>query len=114
MCLVVLVATAIGVAWLRTSRLGSAMLAVRANERSAAAAGISVTRVKIVGFAIGSFIAGLGGTLLAYKQTNVHFQPLRIFEGLPAFSTAVMAGIPAVRGGPCAGVQPKARNRVPR
>src|SRR3546814_1040896 len=72
MCLVVLVATAIGVAWLRKSRLGSAMLAVRANERSAAAAGISVTRVKIVGFAIGSFIAGLGGPLLAYKQTNRH------------------------------------------
>src|SRR3546814_7378422 len=82
MCLVVLVATAIGVAWLRTSRLGSAMLAVRANERSAAAAGISVTRVKIVGFAIGSFIAGLGGTLLASKQTNVTFQSFSIFEGL--------------------------------
>ena len=44
----------------------SAMLAVRANERSAAAAGISVVRVKIVGFAIGSFIAGIGGCLLAY------------------------------------------------
>src|SRR5690606_33100361 len=67
LCLVVLALVAGGVAWLRTSRLGSAMLAVRANERSAASAGISVVRVKLVGFAIGAFIAGLGGTLLAYK-----------------------------------------------
>src|SRR3546814_14901336 len=80
------------------------MLAVRANERSAAAAGISVTRGKIVGFAIGSFIAGLGGTLLAYKQTNVTFQSFSIYEGLTVFSTAVMACITSVSGGIVAGV----------
>ena len=44
--LVVLVIVALGVAKLRTSRLGSAMLAVRANERSAAGAGINVVRVE--------------------------------------------------------------------
>src|SRR3546814_3951575 len=80
------------------------MLAVRANEPSAAAAGRSVTRVKIVGFAIGSFIAGLGGTLLSYKQTNVTFQSFSIFDGLTVFSTAVMAGITSVSGGIVAGV----------
>ena len=51
LCLVVLVLVALGVSWLRTSRLGSAMLAVRADERSAAAAGINVVRVKLIAFA---------------------------------------------------------------
>ena len=104
LCLVVLVAVAAGVAWLRTSRLGSAMLAVRANERSAASAGISVVRVKLIGFAIGSFIAGLGGTLLAYKQTNVTFQSFSVFAGLTVFSTAFLAGITSVSGGLVAGI----------
>ena len=104
LCLVVLVATAGGVAALRTSRLGSAMLAVRANERSAASAGISVVRIKLIGFAIGAFIAGLGGTLLAYKQTNVTFQTFSVFFGLTLFSTAYLAGITSVSGGVMAGL----------
>ncbi len=66
--LVTLVAVAWGVARLRTSSLGSAMLAVRANERSAAGIGVNVVRVKIISFALSSFIAGIGGALLAYQQ----------------------------------------------
>ena len=78
-----LVVVALLVARLRTSRLGSAMLAVRANERSAAAAGISVVRIKLIGFGIGAFIAGLGGCLLAYKQSNVSYES---FSALPALA----------------------------
>jgi sulfate-transporting ATPase len=61
-------------------------------------------RVKIVGFAIGSFIAGIGGTLLAYKQTNVTFQSFSVFAGLTVFSTAFLAGITSVSGGIVAGL----------
>ncbi len=104
LCLAVLSLAAIGVARLRASGLGSAMLAVRANERSAAAAGISVTRVKIIGFAIGSFIAGIGGCLLAYKQTNVTYQSFSAIAGLTLFSTVFLAGITSVSGGVVAGV----------
>ncbi|MCU1344074.1 MAG: livG, partial [Acidimicrobiia bacterium] len=104
LCLAVLVAVAIAVAKLRTSRLGSAMLAVRANERSAAAAGISVVRVKLAGFAIGAFIAGLGGCLLAYKQTNVTFDAFNSFAGLALFSFVFLAGITSVSGGIVAGL----------
>ncbi|MET0577307.1 MAG: branched-chain amino acid ABC transporter permease/ATP-binding protein, partial [Ilumatobacteraceae bacterium] len=104
MCLVVLIITALGVAWLRTSRLGSAMLAVRANERSAAASGISVFRVKVAAFAIGAFIAGIGGTLLAYKQTNVTFETYAALAGLSVFLNAYLAGITSIYGGINAGV----------
>jgi ABC-type branched-subunit amino acid transport system ATPase component/ABC-type branched-subunit amino acid transport system permease subunit len=104
LCLIVLVLVSLGVSWLRTSRLGSAMLAVRADERSAAAAGINVVRVKLIGFAIAAFIAGLGGSLLAYQLGNVTFQSFDAFLGLVAFSVVVVAGITSVSGGILAGV----------
>ena len=104
LCLVVLVLVALGVSWLRTSRLGSAMLAVRADERSAAAAGVNVARIKLIGFAIGAFIAGLGGSLLAYQLGNVTFQDFDSLLGLIAFSIVVVAGITSVSGGILAGV----------
>ena len=104
MCLVVLVLVALGVSWLRTSRLGTAMLAVRADERSAAAAGINVVKVKLIGFAIAAFIAGLGGSLLAYQLGNVTFQDFDAFLGLVTFSVVVVAGITSVSGGILAGM----------
>ena len=104
LCLVVLVLVALGVSWLRTSRLGTAMLAVRSDERSAAAAGINVVRVKLVGFAIAAFIAGLGGSLLAYQLGNVTFQDFDAYLGLVGFSIVVVAGITSVSGGILAGM----------
>ena len=104
LCLVVLVLVALGVSWLRTSRLGSAMLAVRADERSAAAAGINVVLVKLTAFAIAAFIAGLGGSLLAYQLGNVTFQDFDAYLGLVTFSVVVVAGITSVSGGVLAGI----------
>src|SRR5690606_22218197 len=59
---------------------------------------------KLIGFAIGAFIAGIGGTLLAYKQTNVTFESFAVLAGITVFSTAYMAGITSVSGGITAGV----------
>ncbi|MCW2545717.1 MAG: putative transporter ATP-binding protein [Mycobacterium sp.] len=103
-CVVVLVLVALGVAKLRTSKLGFQMLAVRANERSAAAAGINVVRVKLMAFAIAAFIAGLGGCLLGYKQGNVDFQSFTAIGGLALFATVYLAGITSVSGGVLAGI----------
>jgi sulfate-transporting ATPase len=104
LCLVVLVLVAVAVAKLRTSRLGSAMLAVRADERSAAASGVHVARVKLTGFAIGAFIAGLGGSLMAYQALNVNDSPFTAIGGLALFTTVFLAGITSVSGGLLAGV----------
>ena len=102
--LAILVAVAIGVATLRTSRLGSAMLAVRTNEKSAGAAGINVVRTKVAAFAIGAFISGLGGSMLAYQQGNVTFDQFDVVLGLTVFATAYLAGITSVSGAILAGV----------
>ena len=104
MALAVLIAVALSVAKLRTSRLGAAMLAVRANERSAAATGINVVVVKLGAIAIAAFIAGIGGSLLAYQQTNVSSAQFDAILGLGLFATAYTAGVTSVSGGILAGM----------
>jgi ABC-type branched-subunit amino acid transport system ATPase component/ABC-type branched-subunit amino acid transport system permease subunit len=106
-CVVVLVvfaAAALSVAKLRTTALGNAMLAVRANERSAAASGINVLRTKLAAFAIAAFIAGLGGSMLGYKLGTVTFDSFDVLLGLGVFATVYLAGITSVSGGVLAGV----------
>ncbi|MGW4481370.1 ABC transporter permease subunit [Rhodococcus triatomae] len=103
-CLVVVAAVALGVAALRRSTLGAAMLAVRTNERSAAAAGINVGLTKLTAFAIASFIAGLGGSLLAYQQTLATAGTYTVFAGIGLFAVFYIAGVTSVTGGLLAGV----------
>ena len=104
LCLFTLVVVALGVARLRTSALGSAMLAVRANERSASGLGVNVVRVKVISFALASFIAGLGGSLLAYRQGVVTFESFSALGNLTLLSTAYLAGVTSVWGGVLAGI----------
>ncbi|MCY3860840.1 MAG: branched-chain amino acid ABC transporter permease/ATP-binding protein [bacterium] len=103
MVFVALILVAFAVSFLRTSRLGSEMLAVRANERSAAAAGVSVVRVKVLAFAIGSFIAGLGGTMFGYRLGSVTFDSFTVLLGLSMLATSYIIGITSVTGGLLAG-----------
>ncbi|HTR70057.1 MAG TPA: branched-chain amino acid ABC transporter permease/ATP-binding protein [Mycobacteriales bacterium] len=104
MTLAVLVAAAIAVVKLRSSSLGAAMLAVRANEKAASAAGVHVVRTKIIAFALAAFIAGLGGSLLAYQQGNVTDDSFSAYLGLSVFATAYLGGITSVSGAMVAGV----------
>jgi ABC-type branched-subunit amino acid transport system ATPase component/ABC-type branched-subunit amino acid transport system permease subunit len=104
MCLIICVLIALGVARLRRSSFGSAMLAVRANERSAAGIGVNVVFVKVVSFAIASFIAGIGGSLLAYRQGVVTWQSFSALGGLALLSTVYLAGVTSVYGGLLAGI----------
>jgi ABC-type branched-subunit amino acid transport system ATPase component/branched-subunit amino acid ABC-type transport system permease component len=104
LCLVVLIGVALGVALLRRSALGSAMLAVRANERSAAGVGVNVVRVKVLSFALASFIAGLGGALLGYRRGVVTYNDFAAMSGLALLSTAYLAGVTSVWGGVNAGI----------
>ncbi|MFI7530329.1 ATP-binding cassette domain-containing protein [Nocardia salmonicida] len=104
LCLIVLVVTAFAVATMRRSRFGSQMLAVRANEKSAAAAGVNVVAVKVAVFAIGSFIAGLGGALLAYQQQSVTYEPFSAMNSVAFFATVYLAGVTSLSGGVLAGV----------
>jgi sulfate-transporting ATPase len=67
-CMIGFVIVALMVASMRRGRSGRRLLAVRTNERAAAALGISVPGAKIYAFAVSAGIAALGGTLLAFRK----------------------------------------------
>ena len=66
--------SALMVASMRRGRSGRRLLAVRTNERAAAALGISVPGAKIYAFAVSAGIAAVGGMLLGVPQGR---HPLR-------------------------------------
>jgi branched-chain amino acid transport system permease protein len=86
------------VAQLRRSVLGQQMLAVRANERAAAAAGINVARVKITAYAISSFIAGTAGWMYAYNFGSVSAARFGFLIALAFVAFAYIGGITMVSG----------------
>jgi branched-chain amino acid transport system permease protein len=107
--LAVAIALGLLVANVRRSVLGQQMLAVRANERSAAAAGVEVARVKIAAYAISSFIAGTAGWMYAYNFGSVSparfgflialgFVAFAYIGGITMVSGAVIGGLVATEG----------------
>lgn len=101
---VVAVLLALGVANIRRSASGRRMLAVRSNERAANAVGISVSRVKLQVFAASSFIAGIGGCLIAYRFGSVSDASFGTIASLTALAVAYLGGITCVSGAVAAGV----------
>ncbi len=94
---------AVGVMRLRRSRLGQQMLAVRVNERAAAAAGINVAMVKLAAFGIAASLAGLGGALTAFKLGTYGAESFGIFSSLNVLAFAYLGGIATIGGAVTAG-----------
>jgi branched-chain amino acid transport system permease protein len=97
-CLIVVCLAAWLTAAIRSSAWGRRMLAVRANERSAAASGISVRSTKMVAFAIASFVAGIGGALSGYRFGSVTPEYFAVTNSLLFLAFAYMGGISSVTG----------------
>jgi branched-chain amino acid transport system permease protein len=96
--LAVLVVVALGVMALRRGRLGRRFLAVRANERAAAACGVGLTATKLTAFALSALVAGLGGALLGYGQGRLSFGSFGVFVSLSYLAAAYLGGIASVSG----------------
>ena len=92
------------VANLRRSDLGQRMLAVRSNERAAAAAGINVRNVKLAAFGIASFIAGIAGSLYGYNFSSVTVGRFSALTALSLIALAYVGGITMVSGAVFAGL----------
>jgi branched-chain amino acid transport system permease protein len=92
------------VANLRRSGLGQRMLAVRANERAAAAAGINVRNVKLTAFGLSSFIAGVAGAMYAYNFGSVSATRFTAITALSLIAFAYVGGITMVSGAVFAGL----------
>jgi branched-chain amino acid transport system permease protein len=97
-CVVIVALLAWFTCGLRSSRWGRRMLAVRANERAAAAAGIRVSQTKILSFAVSAFVAGMAGALSGYRFGSVTPDYFSVLASLTFLAFAYMGGISSVTG----------------
>jgi branched-chain amino acid transport system permease protein len=102
--LICVVLLCVGVGVLRRRSLGQRMLAVRSNERAAAAAAINPRTVKFAGFGIAAFIAGVAGVLYAYNFGSVSADRFGAVTALSLIAFAYAGGITLVSGAVFAGL----------
>ena len=81
----------------RRTKMGKAMRAVAADKPTARLMGINVDLIISFTFALGGFLAGIGGVLyaIAFPQVWVF---MGIMPGLKAFVAAVLGGIGSIPG----------------
>lgn len=92
------------VARMRNAPAGRMFIAVRSNERAAAAAGINVARTKLLAFGLSAFIAGLGGCLFAYSEQTVSPPSFAVFTSLSLLAVTYVASVGRIAGAVVAGV----------
>ncbi len=100
----VTVCCALVVLGVRRGALGRRFLAVRANERAAAASGINVARTKIMGAALAAFLAGVAGLMFGYKATTFNGGGLSAQDGLQILALAYLGGIGSIAGSVVGGI----------
>lgn len=102
--LVIVAVAMLGVIAIMRGATGRAFLAVRSNERAAASSGIDVAGTKVLGFALSSLLAGIGGCLLAYSHGHVSGSSYGIVAGLTLLAMVYLGGITSVSGAVIAGL----------
>jgi branched-chain amino acid transport system permease protein len=104
LALVIVVVLYLLVANLRRGDLGRRMLAVRSNERAAAAAGVHVPRVKIIAFGLGSAIAGIAGVMYTYDFGTFSTSNYDVMIGFALIAGLYVLGITMAQGAVLAGL----------
>ncbi|HLN68087.1 MAG TPA: branched-chain amino acid ABC transporter permease/ATP-binding protein [Streptosporangiaceae bacterium] len=94
----------VAVGYIRRGKLGQRMLAVRSNERAAAAAAINPRTVKLYAFGIAAGIAGVGGVLYAYNFGSVSADRFDAVTALSLIAFAYAGGITLITGALFAGL----------
>lgn len=90
-------------AWLKRSRLGAFLVAVRENEDAAEAVGIDTVRAKVLTLALSAFLTGLGGGFYAFYFRYIDPDAvLQIALSMEMVFIAVVGGLGTV-GGPLVG-----------
>ncbi|MBY3307655.1 hypothetical protein HFO04_33615 [Rhizobium laguerreae] len=79
------------------TRFGHELMLVGSNARAAEAAGIHVTRVTVIAYALAGALAGIGGILIASRFGTADMQTARGFEYTAI--AAVLIGGTAIGGG---------------
>jgi ABC-type branched-subunit amino acid transport system ATPase component/branched-subunit amino acid ABC-type transport system permease component len=88
----------IAVANVRRGASGRRLIAVRTNERAAAALGIGVPAAKLYAFALSAGIAALGGIALAFRLETIDFTTFTSFTSILLVGLALIGGLGYLAG----------------
>jgi branched-chain amino acid transport system permease protein len=76
-------------AFVRQSRFGLQLMAIRDDEDRAAGLGVNIWAVKLTGYVLSAFVIGMGGALYAMLQGQIY--PQFVFDPIFDISIALMA-----------------------
>jgi sulfate-transporting ATPase len=83
----------LAVANVRRGRAGRRLIAVRTNERAAAALGINVPGAKLYAFGLAGAIAAIGGILVAYTTVSLSYTNFTNFTSITYVGLSVIGGL---------------------
>ena len=83
---------------LNRSRIGRAWAAIRTDETAARACGVSVSKHKVMAFAISGFIGGVGGALFALWTPSVSVKSFDFWYSILILCCIVLGGMGSLRG----------------
>ena len=83
---------------LENSRVGRAWKAIREDEIDAAAMGVPVVRMKLLGFAVGASFASAVGVLFAAKQVFINPESFTFMESIGVLAMVILGGMGSVPG----------------
>jgi branched-chain amino acid transport system permease protein len=102
--LIVAFISMLGVEWLvGRTKWGRGMRGLRENREATRLMGVNINQIVSLTFFVGSFLAGIGGVLIALYYTQTDFM-LGWVAGLKAFAAAVLGGIGNIRGAVLGGI----------
>lgn len=84
--------------WINNSRNGRAYMAIRDNEIAAESMGINVAFYKIQSFAVGSFVAGIGGALYAHQISFIKPDMFGFMKSIEILNMVVLGGLGSIPG----------------
>ena len=91
--LVLMVLSVVFSGWIRRTKFGTGLIAIREDEGKAAAIGVNTTRYKVLAYGASAFFSGVAGGVYAYYLTFLN--PVGSFAILPS----VMIVLAALAGG---------------
>lgn len=95
---VVAILAIILVTFVQNSRFGRALKAIREDEIAADAMGINTAKYKIKAFALGSFMAGVGGGLYAHFLSYINPSDFGFLKSVDILAMVVLGGLGSVPG----------------
>ena len=92
-CFAAFILAVLAVANLRRGRVGRRLLAIRVNERAAAALGVRVAGAKLYAFGVAAALAGAGGILTAFRSPVITYPDFDSTYSITLVGFAVIGSI---------------------